>query len=57
MPDKADWSDKSERQYDQVKESERQMGKTDAEAEESAALTVNKEQARKGDAKEVVENE
>jgi len=57
MPDNNDWSGKSERDYDQVKESEKQMGKSDDEAEESAALTVNKETARKGDAKDVVTNE
>lgn len=57
MPDDDDWSDKSERDYDQVKESEKQMGKSDDEAEESGALTVNKETARKGDAEDIVKNE
>jgi hypothetical protein len=57
MPDNTDWSDKSGRDYDQVKESEKQMGKSDDEAEESASLTVNMETARKGDAEDVVKNE
>jgi hypothetical protein len=55
MP-KNDWSEKSERQYEHVLESEKQMGKSDDEAKEIAARTVNKERARKGDTKDVVEN-
>lgn len=57
MPENNNWSDKRERQYEHVKESEQQMGKADAEAEEIAARTVNKERARKGEAEDVVKNE
>lgn len=56
MPDNDNWSDKRERQYDHVKESEKQMGKSDDTAEEIAARTVNKERARKGETEDVVKN-
>ncbi len=50
MPDQ-EWTDKRERQYEHVKESELEMGKDEATAEEIAARTVNKERARKGETK------
>ncbi len=42
---------KRERQYEHVKESEREQGVSEARAEEIAARTVNKERARAGEAK------
>lgn len=46
------WSDKRERQYEHVKESELEAGRSEKRAEEIAARTVNKERARHGEAKE-----
>lgn len=46
MPRKA-WSDKRERQYEHIKESEEEKG--DPRAEEIAARTVNKTRAREGE--------
>jgi hypothetical protein len=51
MPQQA-WSDKRERQYEHVKESERRQGRSMKRAKEIAARTVNKERARTGEAKE-----
>jgi hypothetical protein len=51
MPPKA-WSKKRERQYEHVKESVKKQGAPTEKAEEIAARTVNKERARKGEAKE-----
>jgi hypothetical protein len=51
MPQKA-WSKKRERQYDHIKKSLREEGRSADEAEEIAARTVNKERARHGEAKE-----
>jgi hypothetical protein len=42
---------KRARQYEHIKESERQSGASEGEAEEIAARTVNKERARSGEAK------
>jgi len=39
---------KRARQYEHVKESEKQSGRSDQRAEEIAARTVNKEKARSG---------
>jgi plasmid stabilization system protein ParE len=50
MPQKA-WSAKRERQYEHVKESLEERGTSEKKAEEIAARTVNKERARKGEAK------
>lgn len=50
MPPKA-WSAKRERQYKHVKESLEERGTSERKAEEIAARTVNKERARKGEAK------
>ena len=51
MPQQA-WSDKRERQYEHIKESERKQGRSMKRAKEIAARTVNKERARTGEAKE-----
>ena len=51
MPQKA-WSAKRERQYEHIKESLEERGTKGEKAEEIAARTVNKERARKGEAKE-----
>jgi len=39
------------RQYEHIKESEREQGRSEKRAEEIAARTVNKERARRGEAK------
>ena len=51
MPQGA-WSPKRERQYKHIKEGLRRRGESEDPAEEIAARTVNKERARKGEAKE-----
>lgn len=51
MPQKA-WSKKRERQYEDIKESLEKRGRTDGEAKEIAARTVNKERARAGEARQ-----
>lgn len=51
MPQQA-WSAKRERQYEHIKEGLRERGTSEDKAEEIAARTVNKERARKGEAKE-----
>ena len=43
---------KRARQYEQVKKSEKRAGRSESRAEEIAARTVNKERARKGEARE-----
>ena len=50
MPQDA-WSPKRERQYEHVKESELDAGRSEDRAEEIAARTVNKERAEKGETK------
>ena len=50
MPQKA-WSSKRERQYEHIKDSEKKSGASTKRAKEIAALTVNKERARSGEAK------
>ncbi len=42
------WSNKDERQYDHVKESELERGKSEDKAEEIAARTVNKQRREEG---------
>ncbi|MFN8163306.1 MAG: hypothetical protein U0R26_05640 [Solirubrobacterales bacterium] len=42
---------KRERQYEEIKKSEREQGRSDSRAEEIAARTVNKERARSGESK------
>jgi hypothetical protein len=51
MPQKA-WSDKRERQYEHIKESELDQGRSTKRAKEIAARTVNKERARSGEARD-----
>lgn len=50
MPSNA-WSPKRERQYEHIKESERERGRSEDRAEEIAARTVNKERAEAGETK------
>ena len=50
MPQKA-WTDKRERQYEHIKESERDQGRSEDRAEEIAARTVNKQRAKAGETK------
>ncbi len=50
MPQDA-WSPKRERQYEHVKDSELDAGRSEGRAEEIAARTVNKERAKKGETK------
>jgi plasmid stabilization system protein ParE len=45
------WSDKRERQYEHIKESYKERGVSNDEAEERAARTVNKERAEEGETK------
>ena len=47
MPQEA-WSDKDERQYEHVKESQLERGKSEDKAEEIAARTVNKQRREEG---------
>ncbi len=51
MPQKA-WTDRRERQYEHVKESYEERGRSDDEAEELAARTVNKDRREAGETKE-----
>jgi hypothetical protein len=46
------WSAKRDRQYEHIKEGLEEQGRGEAEAEEIAARTVNKERARTGEAKQ-----
>lgn len=43
------WSSKRERQYEHIKESQRDRGTGERRAEEIAARTVNKERAQQGE--------
>jgi hypothetical protein len=45
-------SNKRERQYEHIKESEKKQGRSIKRAKEIAARTVNKERARSGEARE-----
>jgi hypothetical protein len=51
MPQRA-WNAKRERQYEHIKDSLEERGKSEDTAEEIAARTVNKERARSGEAKQ-----
>jgi len=42
------WSDKDERQYQHVKKSEKERGRSEDKAEEIAARTVNKQRRKSG---------
>lgn len=46
------WSRKRERQYEHIKDGLEESGRSEDEAEEIAARTVNKERARAGEAAE-----
>src|ERR687889_1940715 len=50
MPQKA-WSNKRERQYEHIKDSEKQQGRSTKRAKEIAARTVNKQRAESGETK------
>jgi hypothetical protein len=50
MPQKA-WSNKRERQYEHIKDSEKKQGASTKRAKQIAAATVNKERARKGESR------
>jgi len=51
MPQRA-WSNKRERQYEHIKDSEKKSGASTKRAKEIAARTVNKERARSGEARQ-----
>jgi hypothetical protein len=51
MPQQA-WNAKRERQYEHIKDSQKQRGTSTKRAKEIAARTVNKERARSGEARE-----
>ena len=46
------WSDKRERQYEDIRQSARDRGESEERAKEIAARTVNKERARAGEARQ-----
>lgn len=48
MPQEA-WSDKRERQYEHIKQSQLEEGKSEDRAEEIAARTVNKQRRQEGE--------
>lgn len=48
MPQQA-WTKKQERQYEHIKQNERQRGRSEDRAEEIAARTVNKQRRRQGE--------
>lgn len=48
MPRQA-WSDKRERQYQHIKESARERGRSEDKAQEIAARTVNKQRRKSGE--------
>ena len=47
MPQQS-WSKKDERQYEKIKQSEKERGRSEERAEEIAARTVNKQRRREG---------
>jgi hypothetical protein len=46
------WSNKRERQYEHIKESEKKQGRSTKRAKEVAARTVNKQRAGKGETRD-----
>lgn len=46
------WSDKRERQYEHIKDSELDQGRSEDRAEEIAARTVNKQRRETGETKQ-----
>ena len=51
MPQKV-WNTKRERQYEHIKENERERGRSEETAERIAAATVNRSRTAKGETKE-----
>ncbi|WP_163505883.1 type II toxin-antitoxin system RelE/ParE family toxin [Fodinicola acaciae] len=51
MPQQA-WSDKRERQYEHIKDSQKDRGASESRAEEIAARTVNKNRAQSGESRQ-----
>ena len=51
MPQKT-WTDKRERQYEHIKENEKDRGRSEGTAERIAAATVNRTRTAKGETKE-----
>jgi hypothetical protein len=51
MPQKA-WTEKRERQYEHIKENEKERGRSEDTAERIAAATVNRTRTAKGETKE-----
>ena len=51
MPENA-WSEKRERQYEHIKESEKEQGRSDKRAKEIAARTVNKQRREQGETRD-----
>jgi len=48
---RAEWTDKQERKYEHIVESERDQGRSTKRSKEIAARTVNKERAQRGQTK------
>lgn len=46
------WSNKAERQYEKIKEGQRDEGRGEGRAKEIAARTVNKQRARSGESQQ-----
>jgi hypothetical protein len=46
------WSAKRERQYEKIKRSQKQQGRSEGTAKRIASATVNKERARSGEARQ-----
>jgi hypothetical protein len=46
-----EWSNKRERQYEHVKQSQKKTGASEKKAKQVAAATVNKERAQKGESR------
>ena len=46
-----EWSNKRERQYEHIKQSQKKQGAPEKKAKRVAAATVNKERAQKGESK------
>jgi hypothetical protein len=51
MPQKV-WTEKRERQYEHIKENEKERGRSEDTAERIAAATVNRTRTAKGETKE-----
>ena len=53
----AEWTQKQERKYEHIVESERESGESTRRSKEIAARTINKERARRGRTKAQLMNE